>query len=110
VTVRVVVAVVLGAALCAVTALVLGEYELAGALPYVAGLLLGLLVGELVGEVSRRRSPALGLVAAAMVAGSLLWAAWIDSGQGLRPLPVGVWPAMLIGAVAAGLIAGRARA
>jgi hypothetical protein len=104
---QVVAGVALGAALCALAALVLGEYELVGALPAVAGLVLGLMVGEVVGDVTRRRSPALGLVAAAMVAGSLLWAAWIDTGQGLRPFPVAVWPAMAIGAAAAGLTAGR---
>jgi hypothetical protein len=101
------VAVGLGAVACALAALVLGEYELQGVLPIVAALLLGLLVGELVSGVAERRSVPLGALTAAMVAGSLLWAAWIDAGQGLRPLPLAVWPAMAVGAATAGLTAGR---
>ncbi|MGH9245831.1 MAG: hypothetical protein ACRD29_16230 [Acidimicrobiales bacterium] len=103
---RVVAAGALGGAACVLAALILGEYEFRGVLPYGAGLLLGLVVGELVAEVGRYRSPIIGGLCAVMVAAALLWAGWIDAGEGLRPLPLAVWPAMAIGAVTAALRAG----
>jgi hypothetical protein len=87
---------------CALGALILGEYEFSGATPIGAGLLFGLVISEIVIEVGATRAPVIGVVTAALVAGALAWAAWVSSGEGLRPFPTGAWVAMAIGALAAG--------
>jgi len=77
-----------GAALaCAVGALILGEYEFSGATPVGAGVLFGLVISEIVIEVGAIRAPIIAVLTAAMVAGALAWAAWVSSGEGLRPFP-----------------------
>jgi hypothetical protein len=107
VTPRAAAALVLGAAASALGGLILGEYDFSGATPYAAGLLFGLVVAELVLEVGKLRSWLVGLVAAACVAAGLGWAAWISSGEGLRPFPRPAWAAMAIGALTCGWRAGR---
>ncbi|MDQ1423618.1 MAG: hypothetical protein QOD72_1116, partial [Acidimicrobiaceae bacterium] len=67
-----------------------------------AGVLFGLVVSEIVIEVGGTRAPVIGVVSAALVAGALGWAAWVSSGEGLRPFPTGAWVAMALGAIAAG--------
>ena len=97
---RLVAAVMLAAVASAFGGVVLGEYQFDGLMPYGAGLLFGLVVGELVVTVSRSRSVMLGAACGVLVAGGLGWAAWISSGEGLRPFPVLGWVAMAVGAVA----------
>ena len=87
---------------CALGALILGEYEFSGATPIGAGLLFGLVISELVIEVGATRARVIGVLTAGLVAGGLAWAAWVSSGEGLRPFPTGGWVAMVVGAVAAG--------
>ncbi|MEY2403957.1 MAG: hypothetical protein QOD38_1508 [Acidimicrobiaceae bacterium] len=87
---------------CALGALILGEYEFSGATPIGAGVLFGLVVSEIVIEVGARRAPVIGVITAGLVAGALAWAAWVSSGEGLRPFPTGAWLAMAVGALAAG--------
>lgn len=82
-------------------ALILGEYEFTGSLPFAAGPMFGLVVGEVVVSVGRTRTLAWGLVAAALAFAGIGWAGWIDSTQGLEPMKGLVW-------VAAGLAAGTA--
>jgi hypothetical protein len=106
VNLRVVLAVVAAAVMCALGALILGEYEFSGAMPLGAGLLFGLVVSEIVIEIAARRHPVLGVVSALLVAGALAWAGRISSGEGLRPFPNGAWVAMACGALAAGLRTG----
>jgi len=105
-TAKVVVALVVAAAVSAVGGLILGEYQFTGFTPYVAGLLFGLVVSEFVLEIGHRRHPLIGVVSGAFVAGALGWAAWISSGEGLRPYPAVAWAAMAIGAAASGLRTG----
>jgi hypothetical protein len=88
----------LGAATAALGALMLGEYEFQGSLPFLAGPLFGLLIGEIVVTVSRSRSLLLGLGAALEAAAGIVWAGWIDSSEGVEPVKGLVW-------VAAGLAA-----
>ncbi|MDP8953940.1 MAG: hypothetical protein M3N37_03270 [Actinomycetota bacterium] len=95
-----------GAAVAAFGALIVGEYEFEGVIPVLAGLVLGVLVSEAValGGQWRGRVPA--AVAGALAAGGLVWAGWIDSGEGLEPYPALAW----LGAAVAALTAGaRAR-
>jgi hypothetical protein len=100
---RAVLAIVVAAIACVVGALILGEYEFTGLMPVAAGLLFGLVVSEFVLEIGKTRNVVLGVLTAAMVAGALGWAAWISSGEGLRPFPALAWVAMGIGGVVAGV-------
>lgn len=106
-TARAVAALVVAVAACAIGALILGEYEFSGVMPYVTGVLFGLVIGELVLELGALRSWLVGAVSAAAVAGALGWAAWISSGEGLRMFPRPAWAAMAIGAAVCGWRAGR---
>src|SRR4051794_33123588 len=99
---RAILALVAAAVACALGALILGEYEFSGATPLGAGVLLGLVISEIVISIGARRSPVIGIVTAALVAGGLGWAAWVSSGEGLRPFPTGGWVAMVVAAVVAG--------
>lgn len=84
-------AVVCAAAVAALGALVLGEYEFEGTLPLVAGPLFGLVVAEVAVGVGRSRSWAVGLAVAALAAAGIAWAGWIDSSYGLVPVKGLVW-------------------
>jgi hypothetical protein len=99
---RPILGIVSAAAASALGALILGEYEFSGATPIGAGILFGLVISEIVLEIGATRAPLVGVLTAAMVAGGLGWAAWVSSGEGLRPFPTGAWLAMAVGAVAAG--------
>lgn len=81
--------------------LVLGEYEMQGAVPLVAGAVVGLLLSEAIVAIGRWPGPAGAAVAAAGAAGCLLLAGWIDSTQGVEPYPVLAAVGAAIGAVVA---------
>jgi len=89
------------AAAAALGALILGEYEFSGSLPYLAGPLFGLVIGEVVVSVGRTRAIAVALPAGALAFGGIAWAGWIDSSEGVEPVKALVW-------VAAGLAAATA--
>ncbi len=89
------------AAAAALGALILGEYEFTGTLPFVAGPLCGLAIGEVVVGVGRTRAVAAGLAAGAIAFGGLAWAGWIDSTQGLEPVKGLAWVAASLGAATA---------
>ncbi len=90
-----------GAAVAALGALILGEYEFAGTLPFLAGPLFGLVIGEVVVGVGRARGVVPGCAAAVLSFGGIAWAGWIDSTQGLEPVKGLVWVAAGLAAVAA---------
>lgn len=98
---RAVLGVVCAAALAALGALILGEYEFTGLLPFVAGPLFGLVVGEVVVGVGQRRTLPVGLVAGAVAFAGLAWAGWIDSSGGLEPVKGLVWVGAALAAVMA---------
>jgi len=98
----VVAALVVAALLSAVGGLALGEYEFTGLMPYIAGVLFGLVIAEVVLEIGQHRSPVIAALCAACVAGGIGWAAWLDSGEGLRPYPAVAWVAMALGALTVG--------
>src|SRR5258706_13117706 len=87
-------------------ALILGEYEFTGATPIGAGVLFGLVISEIVIEIGRKRALVLGVICAVLVAAALYRAAYVSSGEGLRPVPTGGWIALRLGAVTAGLRVG----
>ena len=92
---------VVAAAAGALGALLLGEYDFSGWLPWFAGPVMGGVLAELAAEIGRRRSWVVGVVAGSFAAAGLLWAAWISTGEGLSPLPGAVWPAMGLAVLAA---------
>ncbi len=95
-----------GAAVAALGALIVGEYELEGVIPVLAGLVLGVLVSEAVALGGQWRGWVPAGVAGALAAAGMLWGGWIDSGEGLEPFPALAW----LGASVAALTAGaRAR-
>ena len=92
---------VCAAAAAALGALMLGEYEFTGSLPYVAGPLFGVVIGEIVVGVGRSRAVVVGLAAAVLAFAGLAWAGWIDSTQGVEPVKGLVWVAASLGAMTA---------
>ncbi len=98
---RALLGVLLGGAAAALGALILGEYEFTGSLPWVAGPLFGLVIGEVVVEAGGSRHLAVALAAAALSFGGIAWAGWIDSTRGLEPVKGAVWASAALAAVAA---------
>jgi len=94
---------VCAAAAAALGALILGEYEFSGSLPFVAGPLFGLVLGEVVVGVGRARTLPVAAVTAALAFGGIAWAGWIDSSEGVEPVKGLVWVAAVLAAVAAAL-------
>lgn len=82
-------------------ALILGEYEFTGSLPFFGGALFGLAVGEVVVVVGRRRGVVVAGFASMIAFGGLVWAGWIDSSEGLEPVKSLVWVAAALGAITA---------
>ena len=94
-------ALVAGAATAAAGAVILGEYELTGLTPVVAGLLFGVIVAEVVTVAGRRHDPVTAAVCAAAAAGGMVWGAWISSGEDWDYVPGGVWVGVALAAAAA---------
>lgn len=98
---RKIVVVLLGAAVGALSAAIVGEYELEGVTPYLAGAILGGLMGELFIGLGRWRGVIAGLLAASFSAGSMYWTGSINSNFGIDPYPKGA----VIAAGVAGVVA-----
>ena len=89
----------------ALGAVILGEYELAGLRPLLAGTLFGVGVAEVIATVVKEvdDDPRL-LVAAALVAeAGLVWATWISTGHELDLAAGTAWGGVAAGALAAPL-------
>lgn len=80
-------------------ALILGEYEFTGTLPYVAGPLFGLVLGEVVVGVGRTRAQVAAGLTAAFGFAALVYAGYISSGRGLHPIATLVWVAAALAAI-----------
>ncbi len=89
------------AAVAALGALILGEYEFTGTLPYIAGPLFGLAVGEVTVAVGRSRSTPTAAVACLISMSGVTWAGWIDSSSGVEQFHSGVFAAAGLAGVAA---------
>lgn len=98
---RLVLALAVGAAVTAAGAVILGEYELEGATPLIAGALFGLVLAEIVSGVAGRRDMAVAVPCAALAAGGLVWAAWISSGEDWSFVPTMAWVGTGVAAAAA---------
>ena len=107
---REVVSLIAGEAVAAIGALILGEYEFAGATPFIAGVLFGLAVAEMMITVAKAATVRMAAWAAVMGGGGILVAAWISSGRGIAPMPgMGFVAAALAALVAAGWIVAPSR-
>jgi hypothetical protein len=84
-------AVLIGAFVASLGAIVLGEYHLTGGVALVAGLLFGLAVAEVVVAVGRRLGRVTMAVTAAVSGLGFVWAVWIDSDHLRNPVPVSSW-------------------
>ena len=80
-------------------ALILGEYEFTGTLPYVAGPLFGLVVGEVVVGVGRTHTVVAAAITSVLAFAGMVWAGWIDSSEGLEPIATLVWVAAALAAI-----------
>ena len=112
VTIRVLVAMSVGALVAAAGALFLGEYEFDETLPIAAGVLLGLVVAEIVVSIGRHRSWTMAGILAVLVGVAVLLAGHLDAGD-VEPIKAGAYVSAGLGALAAAVRTapwGRARA
>lgn len=89
----------------AVGAAILGEYELDGMTPVVAGILFGLIIAELVTAVARRRDLVAAAASALVTALGVMAAAWRSTGphEDWSLVPDVAWLGVVLGAIAAAL-------
>lgn len=106
---RPVLAVVVGAAASGLSALILGEYSMAGFTPVVAGVLLGVAMGELLLTLARTPDWPTAAAAAVLTDAALGVGTWIGY-HDRHQVPFGLWIALVLGTVAsAGWIRSSAR-
>ena len=102
VTIRVLVAMALGALVAALGAVFLGEYEFDETLPIAAGALLGLVVAEIVVSLGRHRSWTMAGILAVLVGVAIVLAGHLDAGD-VEPVKAGAYLSAALGAGAAAL-------
>ena len=100
VTIRVLVAMAVGAVVAALGAVFLGEYEFDEALPIAAGALLGLVVAEIVVSLGHHRSWTMAGILAVLVGVSIVLAGHLDAGD-VEPVKAGAYLSAALGAAAA---------
>lgn len=98
---RQVLAVLTAIVVVAGAAVILGEYELRGWVPLVAGTVIGVGVAEVVATVARGSDVAIVAATGLVAEAGMVWAVWISSGRGIVPVAVTAW----LGSVGAGLVA-----
>ena len=102
-------AVVTGAAVAVLGALILGEYPFDGPIVVAGAAVFGLLLSEAFLAVGRRPGPWSALACALLTGAGLTWAAWISTGHDLGLLEPAGWVAVGVGAAAAAVRAGWRR-
>jgi hypothetical protein len=83
--------------------LVLGEYELEGAMVFVAAALFGVAVAEVLVAVSRHARSAHAALAGVLTAAGFAWSSWIQAGRDWEFVTGLRWAGVPVGAVAAAL-------
>ncbi len=98
-------AMVAALAVATLGAVILGEYELTGVRPLLAGALFGVAIGEVIATVTRPVDADIHLLVGAALAteAGLVWATWISTGHHLDLAPVTAWLGIGIGALSAAL-------
>lgn len=96
-------AVLVALAAAALAAVILGEYELAGFRPLLAGFLFGITVAEVLATLARpwARQVELWAAAALITEAGLVWATWISTGHQLDQASSTAWLGLVVGVVAA---------
>ena len=94
---RTVVAVVVGAGIAAIAAVIFGDYPLSGSVPWLAAVIVPGVIGVPMAALDRRHRAAMWAVAGPLAAGSLAWGVRIATGWGLDPVPAAAWAAIFIG-------------
>ncbi|HUP70441.1 MAG TPA: hypothetical protein VM142_11590 [Acidimicrobiales bacterium] len=92
-------AVLLAAAAGALAAVILGEYDLRGVTPLVAGIMLAIVIGELAVVAAGCRSRALGISCALVVSAGMVWALRISSGNDWSFVSASGWVGAGLGAL-----------
>ena len=87
----------------AAAAVILGEYELAGARPLYADVIVGLAVGEVLATLLRRGDRYLLGAAALVTEAGLVWGTWISTGRDLGSASTTAWIGIVLGTLAAPL-------
>lgn len=89
----------------ALGAVILGEYELSGTRPLLAGLVFGVTVAEVIATIARGRAgdPELWAAAALITEAGLVWATWISTGHRLDLAATTAWVGVALGTFAAPL-------
>lgn len=84
-------AVASGLAVTAASAVVLGDYPLSGAVPWITPILVPLLIGAAMTLIDRLHAPGLWMLTGPLAALGVLWGARIATGWGLDPWPTSWW-------------------
>lgn len=84
-------------------AVIIGEYELKGAIPLVGGLLFGLIVAEVAMAAAGARTALVAALAGSAAGAGLVWAAWISSGHDWSYVPTEAWAGVALAVIGAGL-------
>ena len=102
ITIRVLVAMTLGAVVATLGALFLGEYEFDESMPIAAGPLLAYVVAEIVVSIGEHRSKTMALVLAGWSATAVLLAGALDA-NGTEPIKAGAYVSAAAAAAVAAL-------
>lgn len=100
---RLILAVVAGAAVAALGAVIFGEYPFSGVLVLGSAVIFGLFVAEAVIAVGRRKGWDLAATAALLAVAGLVWAGWIAENHDLGRVAVEGWVAVALGGMVAGV-------
>jgi len=100
VSIRVLVAMALGAVVATLGALFLGEYEFDEMLPIVSGPLLGLVIAEIVVSIGRHRSWTMAGILAAIAGVAVVLAGHLDA-NGVAPVKSGAYLSAALAALGA---------
>lgn len=93
---RVAVAVAVGMAVTAASAVVLGDYPLSGAVPWVTPIVIPLLIGAAMTLIDKTHAPWLWVLTGPLAALGVLWGARIATGWGLDPWPTSWWAVVAV--------------
>jgi hypothetical protein len=78
-------------------AVILGDYPLSGAVPWVSALLVPGVIGVTMTTIAGSHRPAIWAATGPLAAASLLWGVRIATGWGLDPVPGAAWAAVVLG-------------
>ena len=98
-------AVLVALAVAALGAVVLGEYQLSGGRPILAGLLFGISVAEVLATIARAaaKDPEMWAAAALITEAGLVWATWISTAHELDDAATTAWIGIALGIVSSAL-------